>query len=1075
MADYRPPSNIPPDDEVSSYVSPGIDQGPDTPDPEPKAFVDDNSIIYLNNDIHEEMAYAPLSHGVRLTQTQPKTDYVLLQAFTGNKRINSVNLSTTEDSIIVRSDTIDIDLLNIIRDRMGLSNGQYDIRVCIYRNYVYSVEPESGELNKPAEPGTIQIEEISPSRQEIRVKATLPKFNTSIDEWEKESRFSGDFSYDVIWPAILKDVERNISLLSTNWQSIEFDDEAGLNHIIFRLTDPLPSNVRVGNKFQITRDLVSPYSVPVTVDLENNISREFDKLRGPNFKAVDPKDKPSKSTLFETWNSLVGTEPTSKQRIIDKYLSGSLGAELNFDFRKYENFIHFSSAEERLKNFKYKLELVEYYASQSKGVSNQWTGKTYSGATSSVEFLNNKALYESKKAAVISSFDDYEHFLYYESHSTEYNTYGAFPAATWPKSNSSKPYNLVHTTGSEAVTWYNNQLISASIYDDTNNNILRNTIPLHILSDENSTNYITFIDMVGQHFDTIFNYISNIEKINDHEESVYEGVSKDLIYDVAKSFGWNLQSGFDTIKLWEYALGVDSTGSYDNATDQVRIESYSHQDIEKQTWKRIVNNIPYLLKTKGTARGIKALLNTYGIPSTILRIQEFGGPAPERITDSRREIEKFTYALNFTSSAHIRTFHGPLQTNKIGTNFTSTTPTLRPPSMYEFRIDTAHTESGKMHLVSTEESSTGAATSGSPSLFEVILEPYPNVHPSSSLSKYGRLNFILTSGSSIQDSASTDYAPFFDNDWWNISFGATEHINFSDRDSVQTTFEVRYAKIGEHADRITHSGSANFTIPSDAESKGFYNSLWAFAATDLLWGGTGSGNRVISSDNPKYAPFSGSMQEIRGWAEYISDTAFHQHTLAPTSIIGNSVQMAYNDLILRLPLGTDVQKYNHSTVTSLSSTGSIPNKSNDAIFINSSKRTSASFVDWNDSVDYSPKSETYYVNVPNTVGLRPHDNKIRIEDNKIIGNTLSWDRTYETSSFDSNALDNEQVSIALSPQDQIDIDIAMQFGGFSLDDYIGDPRDRFTNEYSGLRDTRNLYFKKFDKNNSRYFDKTKRT
>ena len=41
------------------------------------------------------------------------------------------------------------------------------------------------------------------------------------------------------------------------------------------------------------------------------------------------------------------------------YESGSV--DINIDYTKFENFINFSSAEERLKNFKYKLDLIEGY------------------------------------------------------------------------------------------------------------------------------------------------------------------------------------------------------------------------------------------------------------------------------------------------------------------------------------------------------------------------------------------------------------------------------------------------------------------------------------------------------------------------------------------------------------------------------------------------------------------------------------------------------------------------------------------------------------------------------------------
>ena len=52
----------------------------------------------------------------------------------------------------------------------------------------------------------------------------------------------------------------------------------------------------------------------------------------------------------------------TKRDLINKYFSGSLqGVKLGIDFRNYGEFIHFSSAEERLENFKYKLKLVESY------------------------------------------------------------------------------------------------------------------------------------------------------------------------------------------------------------------------------------------------------------------------------------------------------------------------------------------------------------------------------------------------------------------------------------------------------------------------------------------------------------------------------------------------------------------------------------------------------------------------------------------------------------------------------------------------------------------------------------------
>ena len=47
--------------------------------------------------------------------------------------------------------------------------------------------------------------------------------------------------------------------------------------------------------------------------------------------------------------------------------------------------------------------------------------------------------------------------------------------------------------------------------------------------------------------------------------------------------------------------------------------------IQGETYKRLYHNLAYLLKTRGTERGIKALVTTFGIPGDILTSHEYGG------------------------------------------------------------------------------------------------------------------------------------------------------------------------------------------------------------------------------------------------------------------------------------------------------------------------------------------------------------------------------------------------------------------------------------------------------------------
>ena len=51
---------------------------------------------------------------------------------------------------------------------------------------------------------------------------------------------------------------------------------------------------------------------------------------------------------------------------------------------------------------------------------------------------------------------------------------------------------------------------SASLYDSFNDSRLRNMIPIHLQEDERNEEYITFVDMIGQHFDIQWSYIQSL-------------------------------------------------------------------------------------------------------------------------------------------------------------------------------------------------------------------------------------------------------------------------------------------------------------------------------------------------------------------------------------------------------------------------------------------------------------------------------------------------------------------------------------------------------------------------------------
>ena len=174
-------------------------------------------------------------------------------------------------------------------------------------------------------------------------------------------------------------------------------------------------------------------------------------------------------------------------------------------------------------------------------------------------------------------------------------------------------------------------------------------IPVNINDDELNEEYVTFVDMLGQHFDISWNYIKSLTQINEREEHPEDGLANGLIDIIADSFGWKLFNGYSDVGLWQYEFGVDQSGSPQQSGS---LYSKPTKQIVQETWRRLLNNLPGIYKTKGTARSFKTLISSYGIPSSFLKIREYGGPkvkADKNIYEHERYVYKLQLDGNTSS------------------------------------------------------------------------------------------------------------------------------------------------------------------------------------------------------------------------------------------------------------------------------------------------------------------------------------------------------------------------------------------------------------------------------------------
>ena len=755
----------------------------------------------------------------------------------------------------------------------------------------------------------------------------------------------------------------------------------------------------------IERILVYPYIKEET----------YDNFSYANFNIDMGNYGKSQGTDLKTWNSLLDTTLSTSQQIVDKYLSGSIGnTTLNIDYSNFKNFVNYSSAVERVKNLKYKLELIESYDSRIN------TLNLISGSSA----LTNISQSLQRKSNVISGMDGWEKWMYYETTGSLYTHYSAssYVINPWPHYDEF-PKKLYSVTSSQAISHYNGLIDSASIYDTFNDARLTKTIPSSMAEDPLNLDYILFIDMIGHHFDITWSYIKALTSINEREEHPYDGMPNELLYDVAKSMGWKLTHGKDRSDLWKFAAGTDKFGNYAQTGS---LQTKPDEQINYEVWRRIVNNIPYLLKTKGSARAVKALIATYGIPQAFLSIREYGGPA---IEDKRHiwEHDRFVYHLRMDTDNYITA-----PWDKIA-DIDPQTYLNRDPNP----IDTIEIQF-QQNLIRTSS----LLHKGSD--FAVLLEP------TSRTSGKGNIHFYL-SGSNGYKSASIEDVPVFDSKMGTLLVQRETSV---DDITQNNEYKIQYRK--NRKDRISTSKSASIDINGSTESS--YNAAWTGSGTVTFSNTLPTSNTPSIWADAEY--MSGSIQEIRYWAQPLKDIVVDEHTLSRESYHGNSATSSYFDLKFRFIPDSQLKNVSESYDGILSQHPNQRITGSESGYI-----LSASLFSF-ESDDLRGVTEEYYTKVPSAGANNIMNNKVRVESNRLTG-ILDPEQKKEKSQYDSAPVDSNQVGVYMSATKMYNEDIYNHTGYFEIDDYIGNPdrRPGYTEQNEELDYVRRQVFKKYSSKN----------
>jgi len=740
----------------------------------------------------------------------------------------------------------------------GYSSGNY-YALYNFVDYELGSEEENQNEDESFNQHPYFLSEISGDRTELRIQNNFltpnqiesyyNQFNNKINARENVDEFYISFGNNRNFIAVNSQLETVISG-STDPTSI-----------LIKLYKPLPSEFEIDQQLQIISKVgeTQVYSVDFQPNLEfidNLLS-----LKGPNYN-IDIKDRINNSTPPKNLNDLVNTISSQSYYQFNN-LNSQKGIILRKDWSDWNQFVKYSSAKERLNNFKSKISSIESYETELAAL------ETITGVTSGTpDYSSSYNNISNNINNIIRKFDSYEYFLYYITGSN-----------SWPKYSTTYPYKNYSITSSAALNWFGstneldpyyntgkNQILSASLYDENNQDYLYFLIPPFITNNNNNDQYLKFVNMTGQTFDEMYLYTEAVEQVRNTDSSLTGDVLPlGLADEVIESLGFDTYGNdFNSIGFNVNGVGVYPTagsgleyidryidiasGSVINYYDQQQSTlgyvialadpsfPYPIDNAAQEIYKRIFHNMVSLVKRKGTVTGLRQLINIWGVPNTMLRISEFGGKNKDDENDYDLWMNRYSNALTtynykkgaLLPSGSIRIPWVPLNSNYVETKHL-TAPDIAVPDCIQFRFKNDRPISQEPgHPNSLFTSSLLVKNSQNAinySDFGIVLQYSGSNSGSFSGAvlptdyQYGTMQFIIEDTANANGYFESDpiSLPFFDGGWWSVQLQRKIHISASNEDNTVNEYELKVANNiydGYDGNQIGFQGSTSITMPA---------------------------------------------------------------------------------------------------------------------------------------------------------------------------------------------------------------------------------------------------------------------
>jgi hypothetical protein len=313
--------------------------------------------------------------------------------------------------------------------------------------------------------------------------------------------------------------------------------------LVVKLSSALPSDILEKNDCWVSNLSMIPYVV--TAIIQNPVKYRTIKISPANFGS--PSAFVSKQNTNKMYSSDDLTMDTETE---DQITVNKTETILSTDYSDFLNFVVFSSVTNRVNIFKTKS--TQWYTLSSSLVTLE--GRYVTSLSSSMTYpyyASEKNNIVGQMTDIVDSFDGYESYLFNSNHYVYLPTSSSFEDEIY-------------------VSTYDSL---AEEYDSNNRDSLVNNIPSYIYNDTDSEDYLTFLNMIGHHFDNIYIYVAALpierQIRNELSSSLPLGTLKELL----GSFGWNVDDIIGDMNVDEVYLNSLNSTTYNtiSADERLRI------------------------------------------------------------------------------------------------------------------------------------------------------------------------------------------------------------------------------------------------------------------------------------------------------------------------------------------------------------------------------------------------------------------------------------------------------------------------------------------------------------------------